>query len=92
MISNKELKARLLQDPDVQAEYDKLGPEMELVRELIQARSRAGLTQSQVAERMGTTQSTIARLESGKSPNLKTLKRYAQATGAKLKIHLEHAG
>ena len=89
MVSNKELKTRLLQQPEIREEYDRLDPEHELVRELITARARAGLTQAEVAERMGTTQSTIARLESGKSPSMKTLQRFALATGAKLKIRLE---
>jgi len=50
----------------------------------------AGLTQQQVAEKMGTKQSTIARLESGSTlPSLRSLQRYAQATGSKVKISLE---
>lgn len=91
MISNKTLKTRLLESPEVATEYDKLGPGHELVRELVRARSRAGLTQSQVAERMGTTQSVVARLESGQLPSMKTLQRFAKATESKLKIQIERA-
>ena len=58
-----DLKARILANPEARAEYDAQAPEFELARELITARSRAGLTQSELAERMHTTQSTIARLE-----------------------------
>jgi len=59
-------------------------------RELISARTRAGLTQSEIAGRMNTTQSTIARLESGKTmPSMRTVQRYAEATGSKVIIRLE---
>ena len=58
-----DLKARILANPEARAEYDAQAPEFELARELITARTRAGLTQSELAERMHTTQSTIARLE-----------------------------
>ena len=89
MIKNKALKTRLLENPEVKAEYDKLEPGYELVRELVRARTHAGLTQTQVAERMGTTQSVVARLESGKPPSMKRLQRFADATGAKLTISLD---
>lgn len=89
MISNKALKARLLENPEVAAEYENLGPGYELVRELVRARSRAGLTQAQVAERMGTTQSVVARLENGQLPSMKTLQRFADATDSRLQISLE---
>ena len=58
-----DLKARILVNPEARAEHDAQAPEFELARELITARTRAGLTQSEPAERMHTTQSTIARLE-----------------------------
>lgn len=85
-----QLKSRLLADPDTRAEYDALGPEFAIARELIGARVRAGLTQGQVAARMHTTQSTIARLESGRTlPSMRTLTRYAEATGSRPIIKLE---
>lgn len=58
-----QLKAELLANPATKAEYDALADEFDMARELITARSRAGLTQADVAQRMGTTQSGIARLE-----------------------------
>jgi hypothetical protein len=61
-------KAELLADPTTRAAYEALAPEFETARELVAARARAGLTQQQVAECMGTTQSTVARMESGKRP------------------------
>lgn len=85
-----ELKERWMQDPEFRAEYEALEPEFALAAELISARSRAGLTQAEVARRMGTTQSVIARLESGRTvPTWRTLRRYAEATGHKAAIHLE---
>lgn len=85
-----KLKSRLLADPEARAEYGKQAPEFAIARELIAARTRAGLTQGEIAERMHTTQSTIARLESGRTmPSLRTLSRYAEATGSRAVIKLE---
>lgn len=89
MIDLADLKARLLADPDTRREYEALGPEFAIARELIGARTRAGLSQAEVAERMGTSQSTIARLESGRTrPSLRTLDRYANATGTRAVVKL----
>ena len=70
--------------------YDGLATEYALVRELLSARSRAGLTQEEVAERMGTTKSAVSRLEAaGKnSPSVTTLQKYAQAVGSRVEIRL----
>ena len=85
-----DLKADLLRDPEVRAEYDALEEEFAIASELIAARARAGLSQAEVAARMGTTQSTIARLESGRTlPSLPILRRYAAATGSRVVVHLE---
>ena len=87
-----ELKAALLADPAAQAEYDALAPEFDMARELIAARGRAGLTQADVAQRMGTTQSVIARLEGGKRiPAMRTVQRYAQAVGGRAVVRIETA-
>ena len=83
----EDFKARLLADPEVRAEYDALAPEFEIASELLRARLRAGLSQAELAARMGTSQSTIARLESGQTlPSTKTLLRFAQATGSRFQI------
>jgi len=73
-----------------QEAYDQLGDEYALVRELLAARSRAGLTQEAVAERMGTTKSAVSRLETaGKhSPSMTTLQKYARAVGCEVEIRL----
>jgi predicted transcriptional regulator len=84
------LKTRLLADPQTRDEYDALATEFAIARELITALTRAGLSQADVAERMGTSQSTIARLESGRTlPSLRTLERYASATGNRAVVRLE---
>ena len=83
------LKARLLANPKVRAEYDSLAPEFEISAELVRARVRAGLSQAELAARMGTSQSAIARLESGQTlPSTKTLLRFAKATGSKVHVRL----
>lgn len=83
------LKEKLFANPEVKAEYDRLEDEYAVIEALIRARSNAKLSQSQLAEMLGTTQSAIARLEGGSiSPSLSTLRRYAEATGARLKIDL----
>ena len=88
-----ELHERWMKDPEYAREYIALEEEFALIEALIQARARAGLSQAEVARRMGTTQSAIARLESGRvTPSLHTLRRYAEATGARVRIVLEPAG
>ncbi len=76
--SLKQLKSEMLDDERVRAAYDAMAPEFELAAEMIGARHRAGLTQAELAARMGTTQPVIARLESGRTlPSMKTIARYA---------------
>jgi DNA-binding XRE family transcriptional regulator len=60
-----EVEERLLQDPEVRAAWEELEPEYEIARQLIRARIEAGMTQKQLAEKIGTRQSAISRLESG---------------------------
>ena len=79
-------------DPDYRAAYDRLGPEFEFSRSLIEARTRAKLTQAELAERMKTTQSVVARLESGRAyPSARTLEKIARATGTRLRISFDPA-
>ena len=80
--SLKDLKAELLANPAVRQAYDAQAPYFELARELIAARTKAGLTQGDVAARMGTTQSVVARIESGRgTPSMRTVQRFASAVG-----------
>jgi len=86
------IKKQMLADREVRTVYEKLADEFELARELIAARVRAGLTQAEVAERMGTKQSVVARLESGaQMPSVKTLLKFARATRSRPIIKLRAA-
>lgn len=88
----KALKREMLADAATRAEYDAMAGEYAIARELIAARTRAGLSQSEVAQRMGTTQSVVARLESGKRPpSMRTVERFAQAVGGHLVLRIEAA-
>ncbi len=90
--SVKATRKQILADPEVRAAYDALRDEFNLAHELIAARVRAGLTQAQLADKMGTTQSVIARLESGaRLPSVKTLLRFAKATHSRPIIKLRAA-
>lgn len=86
----KEAAKQWLQDPDIAKAYDDLAEEFALAAALIDARSKADMTQEEVAKAMGTTQAVIARLESGRTmPSTRTLQRFAEATGSKLRISFE---
>ncbi len=91
MRTHKALKARALARADVKAEYDRLEEEFAFLDQFLKARAAAGLTQAEVAERIGTTQSAIARLESGggkRLPSLATLRKYARALGCRVELRL----
>lgn len=84
-----DLKNELLKDEEFRSEYVRLEDEFALAAQLIEARKRAHLTQEEVAKRMGTTQSVVARLESGHPlPSLRSLQRYAQAVDGKVEIRV----
>jgi len=79
-----------MKDPKYRRAYKALAEEFSLTAAMIEARSRAGMTQEQVARRMKTTQAAIARLESRSGrPSTRTLQRYAKATGSRLRISFE---
>lgn len=87
MTTLKELKARSFKNPKVKAAYDQLEDECALAAALIDARGKAKLTQSELARRMGTTQSAIARLESGRTvPSGATLLKFAKAVRRTLRV------
>ena len=85
----RDTRDRLMADPEFKREYDALEEEFSLIKAMIRARARAGLTQTDVARAMGVSQPRIARIESGKNVSLETLKRYAHATGSKLTVDFE---
>jgi predicted transcriptional regulator len=83
------LHQQWLQDPAYQEAFEATQLEFELAHQLIEARIRSGLSQEEVAAKMGTSQSAIARLESGtRMPSMRTLARFAQATQCHLHIRL----
>jgi DNA-binding XRE family transcriptional regulator len=91
MLTHKELRAKALQDPAVKRQFDEIAPEYALLDEFLKARAAQGLTQAELAKRIGTTQSAVARLENGRgkhSPSLATLAKYAQALGCQLQVRL----
>ncbi len=90
MKSLKDLKRDMLADPDTRAAFGAQAGEFAIAHELIAARARAGLSQSEVAQRMGTSQSVVARLESGKRPpSMRTVERFAQAVGCHAVLRIE---
>lgn len=90
MTKIRDLHKKWMKNPAYRKEYDALEEEFALIAAVAKARARAGLSQAQLAKRMKTTQSTIARLESGRGkPSTRTLARFAKATGHKLKISFE---
>jgi len=92
-MNHEELKQLALEDASVRAAYEALEPEFVLLGSMLEARRRAGMTQADVAAKMGTQPSAVTRLEgaliSGKhSPSLDTLRRYAEAVGGRLEIRI----
>ena len=81
------LHSRWLKTPGYKEAFDASQAEFELARQLIETRIKSGLSQGELASKMGTSQSTIARLESGTSmPSMRTLTKFAQATNSQLQI------
>ena len=92
MTKVNDLHKKWMKSKEYRKAYEELGPEFALARAVIQARVTAGLTQEQLAERMDTTQSVIARLESGRTrPSTQTLQRLAAATGTRLRISFDRS-
>jgi|ABEF01.1.fsa_nt_gi predicted transcriptional regulator len=88
----KDLKAELLANKGVRKAYDDLAPEYAVARAVIKARTSCGLTQAQLAERMNTSQSFIARIENASVlPTMRTFLRIAEATGTRARFELEAA-
>lgn len=87
-----DLHTKWMKSSDYREEYDALHEEFALANAMIEARRRAGLTQEELAARMNTSQSAVARMESGRTfPSGSTLKRFARATRSRLKISFEPA-
>lgn len=90
MTTWEKLKRELLEDKEVKKEYDRLAPRYELISQLIEARNKKGLTQKQLAEKVGTRQSAIARLEGGNvNPSIEFLEKVSSALGRKLTVQIQ---
>jgi ribosome-binding protein aMBF1 (putative translation factor) len=93
MTKVNDLHQKWMKNEEYRKAYEVLAPEFAIARAVINARVTAGLTQEQLAQRMDTTQSVIARLESGRTrPSTQTLERLASATGTRLRITFEPEG
>ncbi len=83
----QKLKQELMQDEDFRREYEALQPEQDIIRAILDARIRAGLTQKELSRRSGISQADISRLENGtRNPSLRLLKRLADAMDSTLRI------
>ena len=90
MTKIRKLHKTWMKDPSYRREYDALEEEFTVMAVIAKARRRAGLSQAELARRMKTTQSTVARLESGRGqPSTRTLVRFAKATGHRLRISFQ---
>ncbi len=87
MSSYSEFKKELLTDPEVQAAYDELQPEYDIIQAMIDARKSQHMTQKELSEATGITQADISRIESGtRNPSLEMVKRLAAGMGMRLKL------
>ena len=85
-VNFREVLKEELKNPEFKAQYDALEDEYKAIEALIDARNEAGLTQSEVAKRMGITQSAVARIESGYNIKYKTFFNYIKACGKRVAI------
>jgi len=89
MRSYKQFKKKLLRNKKIRKAYEKLGPEFVLIEMIIKRRIERGLTQEKLAQKIGTRQSSVSRLESGAyNPSLAFLQKVADALDVRLKISL----
>lgn len=87
MKSYKTIKNKLLEDKGTKMIYDELGPEFKLIQIIIKKRIEQGLTQTELAKKIGTKQSAISRFEQGNyNPTIAFLRKLAEALGAELHI------
>ena len=89
LVPFKKFFDKAMKDPEIKAEYDRLGPEYEIIEAIIRKRAETGMSQKQLAEKMGTKQSALSRLESGNyNPSLAFLKKVATALETTVHISL----
>lgn len=81
----------MMENPDFKKQYDSLEAEFSIAHALIKARIAANMTQSDVAGKMGISQSSIARMESGRNISIKSISRYATAIGKPIILEIHPA-
>ena len=87
MRNYSEYKEKVLQNPEIKAEYDALQPEYDIIQAMINARVEQNITQKELSARTGITQADISRIENGtRNPSLKLVKKLAQGLGMQLKL------
>lgn len=87
MANDRSYKEKVLQNPEIKAEYDALQPEYDIIQAMINARIEQNITQKELSVRTGITQADISRIENGtRNPSLNMLKKLAQGLGMQLKI------
>lgn len=85
----EQIMEELLQDPEFERAYKELEPEFQIIRQVIALRNQQKMTQAELAKRVGTKQSSIARMESkGQIANLHLLQRVAEALDARVEVRL----
>jgi len=90
LISAEALHRKWMKDPEYRREYEKLEPEFQIARALIEARVKKKMTQAEIAKKAGTKQPVISRLEGAQgSPSLSLIKRIAKALNVRLVFRLE---
>jgi len=84
-----DMRRELMRDPKFRAAYEAQKPKYDLIHAILDARIKRGVTQAEIAKRAGTTQSAIARFESGVgNPTLDFMQRVSAAVGAKLEVRI----
>ncbi len=87
MSNYRDYKNKILQNPEVKAEYDALQLEYDIIQAMIDARNEQNLTQKELSARTGITQADISRIENGtRNPSLKMLKKLARGLGMQIKL------
>jgi len=89
MKNYKQFKTKLLKDKEIKKVYKRLGPEFNLIVMLIRKRTEKGLSQKELAKKIGTKQSAISRLESGSyNPSLAFLRKVTKALNARFEVKI----
>lgn len=83
----EKLLSKKMKNPEFKAEWNRLEPEYQIVKAMVELRAKKNLSQKQLSELTGINQADISRIENGNAnPSLRTLQRLADGLGMKLKI------